>query len=95
MAKDFGKSAIAYTFYINHDYDHPYYQAEWTKLHQKLSLADDPEAFVPMYNAIVVDGSYYVRRGLERLHHSLTRFVPGKNDEVSYIYAVEPYTYKK
>lgn len=95
LAKDFGGSAAGYTFYINHDYDHPYTQAEWIKLHDKLLIADNPEAIAPMYNAIVVEYGYYIRRGLEKLNHSGEYFSPGKNDRVSDEYAIEPYTYRK
>ena len=97
-AKDFKGCAARYTFYLNHDYDNPYTQTEWGELFKRALLAQergDPDAMVPFYNAIVVEDGYYVRRGLENLKNSLIPFNPGKNDEVSYDYAIEPYRYKK
>ena len=103
MKKDMSSKCARYTFYMNNDYDNEYSQSEWLRLFKEevvdKALEKDSEeyaaAVAPFINAIVVEGSYYMRRGMQNMEHSLEKFVPGVNDRISLNYFVEPYEYYK
>lgn len=96
LAKDFSQKAARYRFYMNNNYSDPYNQRQWMELYEKNKSTGDPQALVPMYNAIVTDeNTYMIRRGLELVEHRYQQLKPGVNDEISNTFAVEPYTYTK
>ena len=88
------------SFYIGNNYHHKMSQADWQKYCQESidntldkNSQEYAEAVAPIMNAVVVDGGYYLRRGMENLERSLQRFLPGVNDRISLNYYVEPYEY--
>ena len=101
MKKDMSSKCARYTFYMNNDYDNGYSQSAWLRLFKEevidKGLEKDSEeyaaAVAPFINAIVVEGSYYMRRGMQNMEHSLEKFEPGVNDRISLNYFVEPYEY--
>ena len=97
---DLSDKAARATFYMDNDYRHGVSQADWQKYCQEVLGGNlDPnspeyaEAVAPIMNALVVDGGYYLRRGMENMSRSLQRFLPGVNDRISLNYFVEPYEY--
>ena len=102
MKKDLSPAYARATFYIYYDYSHKMCQAEWQRYcNERIDPSLDKnsqeyaEMVAPIANAIVVDGGYYKRRGMEDLERSLQRFMPGVNDMISLNYFVEPYKYSK
>lgn len=103
IKKDMSSKRARCTFYMNNDYDNGYSQSEWLKLFKREVIdkgfeKDSEEykaAVAPFINAIVVEGTYYVRRGMQNMAHSLEKFLPGINDDISLNYFVEPYEYVK
>ena len=91
------------TFYMNNDYDNGYSQKEWMNLYKERVIDKEldkdseeyAEAVAPFVNAIVVDGKFYMRRGMENKEHSGEHFDPGINDKISTGYFIEPYEYVK
>ena len=95
LAADFKKDMEECTFFMNHDYDHPYTQSQWAELFKELQAKNDPQALIPMYNAVAVNShGTIVRRGLEKSLNGLSHFYIGSTDKLSDKHAVEPYTYK-
>ena len=103
IKKDMSSKYARCTFYMNNDYDNGYSQSEWMKLFKELVIdkefdKDSEEyaaAVAPFVNAIVVEGKFYRRRGMQNMEHSLEEFDPGINDNISLNYFVEPYEYVK
>lgn len=103
LKKDMSSKYARCTFYMNNDYDNGYSQSEWLQLFKEevvdKGLEKDSEeyaeAVAPFINAIVVEGKYYMRRGMQNLEHSGECFDAGVNDRISLNYFVEPYEYAK
>ena len=103
LKKDMSSKYARCTFYMNNDYDNGYSQSEWLQLFKEevvdKGLDKDSEeyaeAVAPFINAIVAEGKFYRRRGMENMEHSLEYFEPGVNDRISLNYFVEPYEYVK
>jgi len=101
MKKDASSKYSSCKFYADHDYSNAYSQKEWLALYNEQVTSkkwdNDSEeyaaAVAPFVNAIVVEGKYYVRRGLE--NPSLLVFQPGINDKISAGKFIEPYEYVK
>ena len=100
MKQDFSPKYARASFYIGNNYRHKMCQADWQKYCQESidntldkNSHEYAEAVAPIMNAVVVDGGYYLRRGMENLERSLQRFLPGVNDRISLNFYVEPYEY--
>lgn len=97
LAGDFDETNKGDVFFINNNYDEPYTQSEWAELYKKLKLEKDPQALVPMYNAVVVNSKgYFRRRGLNLDKYSFKICAyKGIGDKIEPEHAIEPYTYHK
>ena len=96
LAADFKKNMEECTFFINHNYDQPYTQSQWAELYKELNAKNDPQALIPMYNAIAVNShGRILRRGLEKNLDGISHFSIDSTDKLSDKHAVEPYTYQK
>lgn len=100
MKQDFSPKYARASFYIGNNYHHRMSQADWQEYcNERIDNTLDKnsqeyaEAVAPIMNAVVVDGGYYLRRGMENLERSLQRFLPGVNDRISLNFFVEPYEY--
>ena len=88
------------SFYRGNNYHNKMSQADWNKYCQEIidnapdkNSQEYAETVAPIMNAVVVDGGFYLRRGMENLESSLQRFLPGVNDRISLNFFVEPYEY--
>ncbi len=103
LKKDLSSKCADCTFYMNNDYDNGYSQREWMDLYKERVSSKEwdkkseeyAEAVAPFVNAIVVEGKYYMRRGMQNMEHTGVCFDPGVNDSISLKYFVEPYEYVK
>lgn len=103
IKRDVSSKYAGCTFYMNNDYNNGYSQSEWLRLFKERvtdkGLDKNSEeyaaAVAPFINAIVVDGKFYRRRGMQDMVHALEQFDPGVNDRISLNYFVEPYEYVK
>lgn len=97
LAGDFDVKHKDDLFFINNNYDEPYTQSEWAELYKKLKADKDPQALVPMYNAVVVNSEGYFRRrglNLDKDYFSIQDYL-GHGDKIEPKNAIEPYTYRK
>lgn len=97
LAGDFDVENKDDLFFINHNYDEPYTQSEWAELYRKLKAEKDPQALVPMYNAVAVNSEgYFRRRGLYlgKDYFRIDDFL-GHGDKIEPENAIDPYTYRK
>lgn len=98
LAGDFDEKHKDDIFFINHNYNESYTQSEWAKLYKKLKAENNPQALVPMYNAVVVNSEgYFRRKGLYEAGSGSFMVFDSEfyGDKIGSGYAIEPYTYCK